>query len=83
MCATAMMSSLSWHLALGGTRLESVKLVLGSDSKLKTFRAVAEEALRDPDSAPPFLDLGLAAAEGEVRGDAATHLDAALGSQPL
>ncbi len=83
MCATAMMSSLSWHLALGGTRLTTVKLVLGSESKLRAFRAVAEDALRDPESLPPFLDLGLTVQEGEVRVDAATHLDAASGSVPL
>ena len=80
MCATAMMSSLGWHLALGGTRLENVKVLLGDEAKLKTFREVAEEALRDHDTAPPFIDLGLAVTEGEVRGDATTYVDAA--SQP-
>jgi serine/threonine-protein kinase len=76
MCANAMMSALSWHVALGGTRLHTVRVVLGDERKLHAFREVAEEALRDHENAPTFVDLGLPAAEGEVRADAATHLDA-------
>jgi serine/threonine-protein kinase len=76
MCANAMMSALSWHVALGGTRLHKVRVVLGDERKLTVFREVAEEALRDHENAPSFVDLGLPAEEGEVRVDAATHLDA-------
>ncbi len=84
MCANAMMSALSWHLALGGTRLESVRVFLGDEQKLKVFREVAEEALQDVSDVPPFLDLGQPANEGDVRPDAATHLDAIRqGSGPL
>jgi serine/threonine-protein kinase len=84
MCANAMMSSLSWHVALGGTRLENVRVYLGDEAKLKVFRDVAEEALRDVEDSPPFVDLGLPAEGGEVRAEAATHLDAIRqGSGPL
>jgi O-acetyl-ADP-ribose deacetylase (regulator of RNase III) len=74
-CANAMMSSLRLHIALGGSRLRDVKVYLGDESKLQIFREVAEEALRGKDESVPLDDLGLAAEEGEVRGDAATHLD--------
>jgi serine/threonine-protein kinase len=84
MCASAMMSALSWHLALGGTRLENVRIFLGDEQKLKVFRQVAEEALRDLDDASPAVELGLPVVGGEVRPDAATHLDAIRrGTGPL
>jgi hypothetical protein len=76
MCASAMMSALSWHVALGGTRLSRVRVVLGDETKWKTFREVASEALRDHENATQCLDLGLPAEEGEVRAEAGTHLDA-------
>jgi eukaryotic-like serine/threonine-protein kinase len=85
MCANAMMSAIGWHVALGGTRLEEVRVYLDDEQKLRVFRDVAEEALHDVDEMPPFVDLGLPAEEsGEVRPDAATHLDAIRqGSGPL
>jgi serine/threonine-protein kinase len=84
MCASAMMSALSWHLALGGSRLETVRVFLGDERKHKVFRQVAEEALRDLDDASPLVELGLPAVGGEVRPDAATHLDALRrGTGPL
>jgi O-acetyl-ADP-ribose deacetylase (regulator of RNase III) len=77
MCANAMMTALSRHIAFGGTRLEHVRIVLGSEEKLRTYRAVAEEALRENETgARPIVDLGLPVEEGEVRVDGATHLDA-------
>jgi serine/threonine-protein kinase len=75
-CANAMMTALAWHIAIGGTRLRHVDIVLGDETKLRTFRDVAEDALRDGDEAPPLVDLGLPADETEVRPDGATHLDA-------
>src|SRR5439155_25537913 len=60
-CANAMMMALAWHIAIGGTRLARVQIVLGDEGKLKTFRDVAEDALRDGDEAPPVTDLGLPA----------------------
>jgi len=75
-CANAMMTAIAWHVAIGGTRLAHVQIVLEDEAKLRTFRDVAEDALRDGEEAPPGLDLGLPADEGEVKADAATHIDA-------
>jgi serine/threonine-protein kinase len=75
-CAHAMMAALAWHIAIGGTRLESVEVLLGDEEKLRIFRDVAVDALRDGEEAPPVIDLGLPAEDGEVRADAATHIDA-------
>jgi serine/threonine-protein kinase len=84
MCANAMMTALAWHLALGGSRLEQVRVFLGDEQKLKVFRQVAEEAVRDMDDALPSVELGLPVLGGEVRPEAATHLDAIRqGSGPL
>jgi O-acetyl-ADP-ribose deacetylase (regulator of RNase III) len=75
-CANSMMTSLRFHVALGGTRLRDVKVYLGDEAKLKVFREVAEDALRGHDENVPMTDLGLPAEEGAVRGDAVTHIDA-------
>jgi serine/threonine-protein kinase len=75
-CANSMMSTLRWHVALGGTRLEKVRVFLGDEEKLRVFRAVVEEALRGQDETTAPADVGLPVLEGEVRADAATHLDA-------
>ncbi len=85
MCANAMMSALAWHIALGGSRLENVRVYLGDEAKLKVYRQVATEALRDvEDEHPPFAELGLPVEGGEVRGEAATKIDAIRqGSGPL
>ena len=85
MCANAMMSALGWHLALGGSRLENVRVYLGDEAKLKVYRDVATEALRDTeDEHPMFAELGLPAEGGEVHADAATKIDAIRqGSGPL
>jgi serine/threonine-protein kinase len=74
-CAKAMMTALRWHISLGGTRLESVRVVLDSDKKLRAFREVAEDALRAEEEALSILDLGLAVGDSPVRGDSATHID--------
>jgi serine/threonine-protein kinase len=75
-CANAMMTALALHVAVGGTRLHHVQIVLGDEAKLRVFRDVAEDALRDGDEVPTHTDLGLPADEGEVRPDGATHIDA-------
>ena len=75
-CANAMMTTLRWHIALGGTRLQRVTIVLGDESKLKSYRDVAEEALRGADHAPRVIDLGLPAEGVDVREDASTCIDA-------
>lgn len=78
-CASAMMTALRWHLSLGGSRLHRVTLVLGDEAKLKTYRDVAEEALRgrSADAVPHSTDLGLQVEGGAVQEDAATFLDPA------
>ncbi len=85
MCANAMMSALAWHLALGGSRLDHVRVYLGDEQKLRVYRHVASEALRDSeDERPAFLELGLPAEGGEVHAEAATKIDAIRqGSGPL
>ena len=74
-CSKAMMTALRWHIALGGTRLESVRVILDEERKLRAFREVAEDALRAEDEALSILDLGLSAGDAPVRGDSATHID--------
>ena len=76
-CANSMMTSLRVHGALGGTRLRDVRVYLGDEAKLRVFREVAEDALRGTDESAP-VDLGLPAEEGDVRGDAVTHIDAVV-----
>ncbi|MFO0561593.1 MAG: serine/threonine-protein kinase [Polyangiales bacterium] len=70
-CANAIMSTLRFHLALGGSRLERVTVYLIDDEKLRAFREVTLDALRvmaDGDG-----DVGLACDQTALaRGDAAT-----------
>lgn len=44
-CAQAMMTTLRWHVMLGGTRLREVTLWLDSEQKRAAYRDVAEEVL--------------------------------------
>ncbi len=74
-CANAMMSALRWHLVLGGTRLRHVDVILGSEEKLRAYREVAEEALRDQGASRAAVDLGLPVESGVVRVEGATFLD--------
>ncbi len=74
-CACALMNSLKWHALLGGTRLEQIDLVLENDEKLRVFKAVAEEALRDEQDPPRIVDIGLPVSSDSVRGDSSTQID--------
>lgn len=74
-CASAMTRALGFHLALGGTRLQRVTLVLGDESKLRIFRDVAEEALREDDDSVAEDDVGLAVEGHELVAEGATQLD--------
>jgi serine/threonine-protein kinase len=80
-CATAMTTALRWRLALGGSRLRRVRIVLGDQAKLDAFSEVAVEALRDAEEAPDVIDLGLPDERGgglaaqDAAEDAATCLD--------
>jgi O-acetyl-ADP-ribose deacetylase (regulator of RNase III) len=74
-CANAMMNALRFHLSLGGTRLQRVTIVLGDAGKLRVFRDVAEEALRDDDEALAVIDLGLPDDDKELKVDGTTQLD--------
>ncbi len=83
-CASAMMTALRWHISLGGSRLTRVTIVLSDEARMRTYRDVAEEALRGEERALRSLDLGLPVESGEVREDAVTFLDPAshLGTRP-
>jgi serine/threonine-protein kinase len=72
--ANAMMTALKWHLALGGTRLRELQVVLADESKLAVYREVAEEALRDGDRRAA-IDVGLPAEERPIESKGATCLD--------
>lgn len=71
-CANAMMSALRWHLAVGGSRIQRVTVVLESEAKLALYRDVAEEALRGYEAAPHHDDLGIPVEDGAARADAPT-----------
>jgi hypothetical protein len=62
-------------VSLGGTRLESVRIILDEEKKLRAFREVAEDALRAEDEALSIVDLGLSVGDAPVRGDSSTHID--------
>jgi serine/threonine-protein kinase len=44
-CANAMMTTLRWHLMLGGSRLRELTVVLYTEEKRRLFQEVAEEVL--------------------------------------
>lgn len=77
-CASAMMTALKLHLALGGTRLRRVEVVLWQQKDLDVYREVAEACLRGDDAAAA-LDIGLPVEDVAPRPYAATCLDT---SQP-
>jgi O-acetyl-ADP-ribose deacetylase (regulator of RNase III)/tRNA A-37 threonylcarbamoyl transferase component Bud32 len=74
-CARAMSSALVWHLALGGSRLRRVEIVLQGEPKLNVFREVLEDVLRDGLD-DPSGDLGIPMDDAAVQAEGATHLDA-------
>jgi serine/threonine-protein kinase len=80
MCAHAMMTTLRWHMMLGGTRLRDVTIWLDSDVKRRAFQEVAEEVFGFGDALGlDMVDLGLPV-DGNVlpSPEAATFLDPRL-----
>ncbi len=70
-CANAMMSTLRFHLSLGGSKLERVVVYLLDEDKLRAFREVALDALGVMSDAS--ADVGLACERAEpATGNAAT-----------
>jgi serine/threonine-protein kinase len=80
-CANAMMTTLRWQLALGGSRLQKVTVVLGDEAKLATFRDVAVEALRGVRPLAHEADLGLPDEKATVTVEGGTFIDASNGSR--
>jgi serine/threonine-protein kinase len=80
-CANSMMTSLKWHLQLGGTRLREVQVFLADETKLGIYREVAEEALREGDRRTA-IDVGLPAEERVADSKGATCLDVSVGKDP-
>ncbi|HEY1693541.1 MAG TPA: serine/threonine-protein kinase [Polyangiaceae bacterium] len=80
-CANAMMTTLRWRLALGGSRFQKVTVVLGDEAKLATFRDVAVEALRGARPLAHEPDLGLPDEKTTVTAEGATFIDASQGSR--
>jgi len=77
MCAHAMMTTLRWHMMLGGTRLRAVTIWLDSDAKRRVFREVAEEVFGFADVLGlDRVDVGLPVESQSLPSpEAATHLD--------
>jgi O-acetyl-ADP-ribose deacetylase (regulator of RNase III) len=75
--ANAMVTALRWRLALGGSRLQKVTMVLGDEAKLAALRDVAVEALRGTAEPPRVVDLGLPDDLAAVTPEGATFIDAA------
>jgi serine/threonine-protein kinase len=73
-CARAMTSALVSYVALGGSRLRELRIVLATEEKRTVFREVIDDLMHDGAEDPPE-DLGLPADDGLVHVDAATHLD--------
>lgn len=73
-CASAMMTALHHHLALGATHLREVEVVLYDDRSLETYREVGEDALHGHVELA-FPDVGLPAAAPSVRPEGATWID--------
>jgi eukaryotic-like serine/threonine-protein kinase len=77
MCAHAMMTTLRWHMMLGGTRLRDVTIYLDSDVKRRAFQDVAEEVFGFGDALGlDMVDLGLPVDQSApISPEAATFLD--------
>jgi O-acetyl-ADP-ribose deacetylase (regulator of RNase III) len=76
-CASAMMSTLRFHLQLGGSRLERVVVYLADEDKLRRFLDVARDTLLVASEAEE--DVGLAGTLAPVSGDAMTCLHSGSG----
>jgi serine/threonine-protein kinase len=77
MCAHAMMTTLRWHMMLGGTRLRRVSIWLDSDAKRRAFQDIAEEVFGFGDTLGLAThDLGLPVdGDTPISPEAATFLD--------
>ncbi|MFO0553106.1 MAG: serine/threonine-protein kinase [Polyangiaceae bacterium] len=73
-CASAMMTALVQHLALGGTHLRDVEIVMLDPRSFETYREVAAGVLHGQVDLS-IRDVGLPAAERQVTGDGATWVD--------
>ena len=80
MCAHAMMTTLRWHMMLGGTRLRDVCFWLDTEAKRRAFQDVAEEVFGFGDALGLGThDLGLPDdGEAPISPEAATFLDPRL-----
>ncbi len=80
MCAHAMMTTLRWHMMLGGTRLRRVSIWLDSEAKRRAFQDVAEEVFGFGDALGLAThDLGLPVdGNTPISPEAATFLDPRL-----
>jgi serine/threonine-protein kinase len=76
MCANAMMTTLRWHVMLGGTRIRELTIWFDSDAKRRVYQDIAEEVLglQEVRHFGP-ADLGLPVDAGAVSVDGATFLD--------
>jgi eukaryotic-like serine/threonine-protein kinase len=77
-CAASMAAALRWHLALGGSRLAGVRLVLYDDERHQTFREVFEAGLLGEEEPVPDCGLPHVAAhidKDSTSGDAPTIAD--------
>lgn len=71
-CASALLSTLRFHLQLGGSRLTHVVIVLADEAKLRVFHEVAHDVLRV--LTETAADVGLASHARPVQPDGATHI---------
>lgn len=76
MCANAMMTTLRWHVMLGGTRIRELTIWVDTEAKRRVFKDIAEEVLglHEVRHFGPS-DVGLPVATGDVSVDGATFLD--------
>jgi serine/threonine-protein kinase len=79
--ASAMMTALRHHLALGATHLREVEVVLWDERSLEVYREVGEDALHGHVELA-FPDVGLPAAAPSVRPEGATWIDPAKATGP-
>jgi serine/threonine-protein kinase len=74
--ANAMMTTLRWHMMLGGSRVRELTIWLDSDAKRRVYQDVAEEVLGliDTRHFGP-ADVGLPVDDTAISAEGATFLD--------